>query len=700
MVTKLKNNKILNILIILIISILSLGMILSYPKIEKLSNKQIGNTYEDEYFLNNISRISYYLYYNILSNEDKNIKPSDIMIDIKQGEYSKEDLQNEKDNFNSNLINNQYILEEDYSSLDYYVLNKENNVFKKRSSKDLTLILDNKYTEIMKNYYEFYIVMDFDNFGNLTIEKIHGSDKGNVISHIYSKRAVYSSDLLEIKSIKNMKYIYGVSKEHNNKYLIYDGQYSRVYNSYNYVSQEFIFPFIIVLFLVAFFIPYRLQSELILFKKFSKIPLEIVLALVGLSIFFIIDSGGSIIMETIENSLTENKTLDYVINFIYWFINLGVLYLSVVFVKHTFNIEFLDYIKSKSLVFKFIKYLFNKSKLAYNYLKNLDFKDTNNRKLIFILIINYFVVVIMCFMWWIGIFVAIAYTIGLFVLIKKNYNKIQNDYKELLNITTEMSNGNLNISLDKDLGVFNSLKDNLLDINLGFKRAVDKEVKSEKMKTELISNVSHDLKTPLTSIITYTDLLKDKNLEKDKQQEYIEILDKKSQRLKVLIEDLFEVSKANSGNINLNLVDVDVVSLIKQTIFELDDKIKEKSLIIKTNMPNDKVILKLDSQRTFRVFENLIINITKYALENSRVYIDVINNFDSVCISFKNISKDEINFTVDEIEERFVRGDKSRNTEGSGLGLSIAKSFVTLQNGTFDIILDGDLFKVVINFSK
>ena len=195
-------------------------------------------------------------------------------------------------------------------------------------------------------------------------------------------------------------------------------------------------------------------------------------------------------------------------------------------------------------------------------------------------------------MWWLGVFFAIAYTIGLFVIIKKNYDKIQNEYKELLNITKEMSNGNLNVSLDKDLGVFNSIKSNLLDIKSGFKKAVDKEVKSEKMKTELISNVSHDLKTPLTSIITYTDLLKDENLGKEKQQEYIEILDKKSQRLKVLIEDLFEVSRANSGNINLNLVDVDVVSLIKQTIFELDDKIKEKSLIIKTNMPNNKVILK------------------------------------------------------------------------------------------------------------
>lgn len=700
MVTKSKNNKTSSIICILIVTILSLGVILSYPKIQTLSNNYKKNIYEDKHLLNDISKISYYLYYDILSNEDKNIKPSDIIIDIKQGEYSQEDLKNEKNNFNNNIIDNKHLLEDSYLGLDYYVSNKENNIFKKRSSKDLTLILNNKYTEVMKNYYDFYVVMDFDNFGNLTIEKIHGASKSNVIGEIYSHKEVYYSDLLELKPIKNMKYIYAIPKELPYEYPIYNIHYYENYNAYNNASQEVLVPFIIVLCLVAFFIPYKFQNESNLFKKFSKIPFEILLVLVGFSLVFIISSGEIIIRQTLENNLTEHKTLDYIINFIYWFINSCVLYLGIVLVKQIFSVGILNYIKSNSLIVKSFKYLYNKSKLVYNYLINFDLKDTNNKKILLFVCINFVLVSSMCIIWWLGVVVCIPYTIALFIRLTKDYKKIQNDYIKLLNITKEMSNGNLNVSLDKDLGVFNSIKSNLLDIKSGFKKAVDKEVKSEKMKTELISNVSHDLKTPLTSIITYTDLLKDENLGKEKQQEYIEILDKKSQRLKVLIEDLFEVSRANSGNINLNLVDVDVVSLIKQTIFELDDKIKEKSLIIKTNMPNNKVILKLDSQRTFRVFENLIINITKYALENSRVYIDVFNNFDSVSISFKNISKDEINFTVDEIEERFVRGDKSRTTEGSGLGLSIAKSFVTLQNGTFEIVLDGDLFKVLINFNK
>ena len=189
-------------------------------------------------------------------------------------------------------------------------------------------------------------------------------------------------------------------------------------------------------------------------------------------------------------------------------------------------------------------------------------------------------------------------------------------------------------------------------------------------------------------------------LSDEKRVQYLDTLDRKSQRLQELIEDLFEVSKANSGNVNLNIVDVDVVSLMKQTLLEVDDKIKNSSLTIRNNFPSDKVILKLDSQRMFRVFENLLINITKYAMDGSRVYIDILDKEDYVEITLKNMTAQEIDFNVNELVERFVRGDKSRNTEGSGLGLAIAKSFIELQGGEFDVSIDGDLFKVVIKFKK
>ncbi|MDX5685321.1 sensor histidine kinase, partial [Clostridioides difficile] len=166
---------------------------------------------------------------------------------------------------------------------------------------------------------------------------------------------------------------------------------------------------------------------------------------------------------------------------------------------------------------------------------------------------------------------------------------------------------------------------------------------------------------------------------------YIDTLDRKSQRLQHLIEDLFEVSKANSGDVYLNIVNVDIVSLMKQTLLELDDKLADSSLIVKNNFSNEKIILPLDSQRTFRVFENLIINISKYAMPNSRVYIDILETDNKVNIMLKNMSASEIDFSVDDIMERFVRGDKSRNTEGSGLGLAIAKSFIELQGGKMNI---------------
>ena len=194
--------------------------------------------------------------------------------------------------------------------------------------------------------------------------------------------------------------------------------------------------------------------------------------------------------------------------------------------------------------------------------------------------------------------------------------------------------------------------------------------------------------------------MKNDNITEDERKSYVETIDKKSQRLKFLIEDLFEVSKATSGNIQLNPVDVDIIELIKQVEFELSDKIQNADLKMKNNFPYGRIILKLDSQKTFRVFENLFSNVAKYSMEGSRVYVDIIENVADVTVIIKNMSAAEIDYKADEIVERFQRGDKSRNTEGSGLGLAIAKSFIEAQNGKFKIELDGDLFKVIIIFKK
>jgi len=196
------------------------------------------------------------------------------------------------------------------------------------------------------------------------------------------------------------------------------------------------------------------------------------------------------------------------------------------------------------------------------------------------------------------------------------------------------------------------------------------------------------------------DLLKNMDITKETQSEYIDILDKKSKRLQILIEDLFEASKASSGNIELQVEQVDVIALFRQTLGELEEKINDSNLQMRINLPDNKVICELDGRRSYRVFENIIGNILKYALPNSRVYIDVLEAEKQINFIFKNISAYEMNFDASEIMERFSRGDASRNTEGSGLGLSIAKSLVELQKGSLEVNIDGDLFKLTVTFSK
>jgi signal transduction histidine kinase len=222
------------------------------------------------------------------------------------------------------------------------------------------------------------------------------------------------------------------------------------------------------------------------------------------------------------------------------------------------------------------------------------------------------------------------------------------------------------------------------------------QVKSERLKTELITNVSHDLRTPLTSIMTYTALLKSQDLTSDEQNAYVEIIDRKSKRLQTLIDDLFEVSKMASGNVELYKDKIDINQLLHQTLAEYDEAIKDSTLQFRTQSLENPIFATVDGQKLWRVFDNLIGNILKYSLEQTRVYISVQEINDQVKLTFKNVSKYELNEQADELFERFKRGDTSRQTEGSGLGLAIAKSIIDLHGGELNIKIDGDLFKVTI----
>ena len=248
---------------------------------------------------------------------------------------------------------------------------------------------------------------------------------------------------------------------------------------------------------------------------------------------------------------------------------------------------------------------------------------------------------------------------------------------------------------------FTTLADNINNIRDGLDKAIDSQLRSERMKSELITNVSHDLKTPLTSIINYIELIKkEENITPEYLKDYVNVLDSKSKRLKVLIEDLFEASKASSGNIELNMEKIDIIQLLRQSIGELEEKLSEANLDLKINVPEDKVYVRADGRRLYRVLENLLSNISKYSLPNTRVYIDITEVEGRVKLIMKNISSYELNFDPEEIMERFKRADDSRNTEGSGLGLAIARDLVKLQGGEFVIDIDGDLFKSIIEFDS
>jgi signal transduction histidine kinase len=267
--------------------------------------------------------------------------------------------------------------------------------------------------------------------------------------------------------------------------------------------------------------------------------------------------------------------------------------------------------------------------------------------------------------------------------------------------TDEIASGNLNFAIvEKGKGNLSRLSHNINNLEIGIKKSMEEQMKSERLKSELITNVSHDLKTPLTSIINYVNLLKQENLSKEEVDGYVAVLDKKTQRLKLLIEDLFEASKMASGAVELNIEKIDAAQLLRQSLAELDEKIKNSSLTFRVNIPNIKVYANLDGKKTWRIFENLIGNILKYSQPNSRVYIDLTEDYNNIVITMKNISSYEMNFNVDEIFERFKRGDSSRNTEGSGLGLAIAKSIAELQGGSLNIEIDGDLFKATTKFIK
>lgn len=363
-------------------------------------------------------------------------------------------------------------------------------------------------------------------------------------------------------------------------------------------------------------------------------------------------------------------------------------------IKYMLTSGFCRYWKEDSLIGS----ICGNVKRRFEKLSEVDLSDKTDTVLLkYVLIQMVIVGVIACF-WSFSIVLSVLYSVLLFFYIRKKLKKVQKDYQVLLKEAHQLADGRFDEEIIQDVGIFNALGEEFKNVRTGFEKAVCEEMKSQNMKTELISNVSHDLKTPLTGIKNYAELLGQNNVSEQDKQVYLENLQHYIDRLNNLIEDLFEVSKVNSGNIELNPVELNVVALIQQAQAETEDLLKQKNLTVILDAPENGIVQALDGDKTYRIFENLFTNIAKYTLPGTRVYVSATAQPDYTEIVFKNISEAQMNFTPEEIVERFVRGDKSRHESGSGIGLAIVKSFTEVQNGTFSIEIDGDLFKAVVRF--
>lgn len=509
---------------------------------------------------------------------------------------------------------------------------------------------------------------------------------------------------VSVNKPKNVDIYYMFSKDIQS----FDGLsgYLNSWEHYNAFSAVIYCIFAAFLILLILFYPIRYVQQANPFKTVKEWSFEINLvtwtSIVSFSFLAILVLAGTTINGQLSYLLSSfgigyANPLLLVINFVVWYLSLLVVAIGAFLIKYIVTYGPIRYIKDHTLVSKFFAYI--KEKL--NLISEIELTSPMNTTIMKYVLINGAITIFIAI--WnvpLSIVFAIIYTLVLFFYAKKKTQEIQSNYNTLLNSIQNIISEDFDTITEKDFGIFESSKKELSQLSKNFELAIQEKVKSEKMKTELISNVSHDLKTPLTCIKNYLVLLKDDDITLENKHYYLEQLNLYTNRLKNLIEDLFEISKVDSGNINLNIQELDIVSLLNQAYLENEDMLESKDITFIKKSNAEKLVLNLDSDKTYRVFENLLTNIDKYALPGSRAYLTLTELPDQVEIEFSNISEVAMDFTSEEITERFVRGDKSRSKQGSGLGLAIARSFTEAQGGTFKITIDCDLFKVKITFPK
>ena len=566
------------------------------------------------------------------------------------------------------------------------------------------------YHDYDSEEYPWYIKVVYDEKGNAKYSDQNGNDFNYILGdymEYFSNIDVDDQKVSDVMDpISNKTIIYGLKKDNNGF-----GRYNYLTSlTYEKTLMYSIVPCalgVILMMLLVLFIPYQYEKESTKLNFVANIKFGI-LAFVITWIVLLFGMLGvwclvQIPYTSIENFAKEFRmTVDNIelLRDVCLFVSIVVELLMVIIVTYVFKVMFKKGIGTYFKENTILGYIVSKSSVLYHKIVTFDFSDP----VLLIVLKGSLIIMAICISTSLLLGVSLAYGFIVTLIISiVNYlfiSKVKKDHDALLDITSRIADGDFDVKANDNMIYFKEVCNNVTSIKASFEKSVKEEVKSQNMKTELISNVSHDLKTPLTNIITYTDLLKNENLSKEDIKGYVESLERAGNRLKTLIDDLFEVSKANSGDIKLDIQNVDIIAIIKEAILESSELLNAKKLTIKENYSDNSIIMPLDGNKTYRIFENCLSNISKYALEYTRVYVDVTQDDKQVKIVFKNVSNQEMDFDSEHIMERFVQGDKSRNTIGSGLGLAIAKSFANIQNGDFKIETDGDLFKAIIIFKK
>lgn len=604
----------------------------------------------------------------------------------------------------------------------YFFLNDHDFIYH-ANSKTSGKSVDKNYNRVSPDdnidNYNFYAKLSYDENGNCTVEgnivnqsfgvidpgSLHYMDNYYTVNFGADGEISSTSSIINYKvnQPKNIEIVY-ILPEVLTSYVSLSG-YINSWENFNPFSVTMLVIATLILALLIIIYPIKCVEATNPFYTIKNWKAEINIPLIA-SLITMFSISAMVVCGNTLNGYFENILFNYGIswsklivlasNLIIWIIAYFSIAMGLFQIKYICVSGPINYIKENTLISSLFRYCKRKLDL----IADIDLSVSNNKIIMKYILINGLIVILITSFWTFGYVLVIVYCFLLFFYIKSKVRVIQSDYNTLLDATKELGKGNFNEEIQTDLGMFNSLKLEFNKIKNGFEKAVKEEVKSQNMKTELISNVSHDLKTPLTCIKNYIVLLQSENISIEEKKEYLSSLSQYTNRLQTLIEDLFEVSKANSGNIQINPVNLNIVALLEQAYSENEDALKPKDLTVIKKFDVENINLFLDSDKTYRIFENLFTNISKYAMPHTRVYINLKNEDDKVVIEFKNISETQMDFKSDEIAERFVRGDKSRHESGSGLGLAIAKSFTEVQGGKFNIDIDCDLFKVKIEFLK